>query len=95
MLAQDPNQQPVKRKTAAREEGFVYQLMKEMNDLTEGAELYHYIPEEMFFAAMAPHADKLMTFLTEKMTAKKGLKVFGDRGIAALEKELRQYLHRE
>eukprot|EP00957_Ditylum_brightwellii_P001886 144910-Ditylum_brightwellii.AAC.1 len=44
---------------------------------------------------MAPHADKLMTLLTEQMTTKKGLKVFGDRGIAALEKELRQLLHRE
>eukprot|EP00957_Ditylum_brightwellii_P140592 10710736-Ditylum_brightwellii.AAC.1 len=44
---------------------------------------------------MAPHADELMTFLTEQMTTKKGLKVFGDREIAALEKELRQLLHWE
>eukprot|EP00957_Ditylum_brightwellii_P165229 12579973-Ditylum_brightwellii.AAC.1 len=29
------------------------------------------------------------------MTAKKGLKIFGDRGVAAFEKELRQLLYCE
>eukprot|EP00957_Ditylum_brightwellii_P078077 5935468-Ditylum_brightwellii.AAC.1 len=29
------------------------------------------------------------------MSAKKGLKVFGDRGIAASEKELKQLIHQE
>eukprot|EP00957_Ditylum_brightwellii_P193638 14745766-Ditylum_brightwellii.AAC.1 len=66
-----------------------------MNDITEGANLHQQIPEKTFFAAMAPHADKLMMFLTEQMSAKKGLRVFGDRGIAALEKELKQLTHRE
>eukprot|EP00957_Ditylum_brightwellii_P028037 2117083-Ditylum_brightwellii.AAC.1 len=66
-----------------------------MNDITEGANLHRQIPEKTFFAAMAPHGDELMAFLTEQMSAKKGLKVFGDRGIAALEKELKQLIHRE
>eukprot|EP00957_Ditylum_brightwellii_P201644 15326580-Ditylum_brightwellii.AAC.1 len=95
MQAQDPSQQPAKCKTLAREQDFVYQIIREMNDLTEGANLHHQIPEKTFFAAMAPHADKLMAFLTEQMSAKKGLKVFGDRGIAALEKELKQLIHHE
>eukprot|EP00957_Ditylum_brightwellii_P201717 15326891-Ditylum_brightwellii.AAC.1 len=95
LQAQDPSQQPAKRKTLAREQDFVYQTMKYMNDIIEGANLHQQIPEKMFFAAMAPHADKLMTFLTEQMSAKKGLKVFGDREIAALEKELKWLIHCE
>eukprot|EP00957_Ditylum_brightwellii_P096696 7364708-Ditylum_brightwellii.AAC.1 len=60
-----------------------------------GAEMHKQIPEKVFFAAMSPRVDKLMTFLTKQMMAKKGLKLFGERGVAALEKELRQLLYRE
>eukprot|EP00957_Ditylum_brightwellii_P146711 11167996-Ditylum_brightwellii.AAC.1 len=66
-----------------------------MDDLMIRAEMHKQIPEKVFFAAMSPHVDKLMTFLTKQMTAKKGLKLFGERGVAALEKELRQLLYRE
>eukprot|EP00957_Ditylum_brightwellii_P059891 4546885-Ditylum_brightwellii.AAC.1 len=44
---------------------------------------------------MAPHSDELLAFLTEQMTARKGLKIFSERGIAAPQKELKQLLYQE
>lgn len=96
MQTQDPNHRlPRQKITVPREQDFIYHTSEMMHHLIQGAHLYHNIPEETFFCAMAPHADELMTFLTKQMTAKKGSKMFGDRGIAALEKELRQLLYRE
>ena len=47
-----------------------------------------------FYEAITPHANELMCFLTEQMSAKKGLRLFGQRGIDALTKELKQLLYR-
>ena len=52
------------------------------------------IPDETFYSAIAPHTLELKNFLTAQMTAKKGLKVFGQRGVNALMKELNQLLTR-
>eukprot|EP00957_Ditylum_brightwellii_P070657 5369665-Ditylum_brightwellii.AAC.1 len=46
MQARDPSQQSAKRKARAREQDFVYQIMNEMNDLTEGANLHRQIPRK-------------------------------------------------
>ena len=63
-----------------------------MQDVTE------VIPEQVFLSAMASHSDKILeyfTLLTEQMTAKKGLKFFGEKGAKALRAELEQLLYRK
>ena len=44
---------------------------------------------------MMSQADELISFLTEQMTAKKGLKLFGVKGKKALMTELEQLLYRK
>eukprot|EP00957_Ditylum_brightwellii_P028267 2135098-Ditylum_brightwellii.AAC.1 len=87
----DDNQQ---RPTRTRKDtDYVHHTASKINDLLLGAQVYNVIPEKIFLTAMVPHADELMSYLTEQITAKKGLKFFGDQGVAALEKELRQLLY--
>ena len=47
------------------------------------------------YSAIAPHANDLLCFLTEQMSAKKGLRMFGEEGAKALTKELEQLVDRK
>ena len=90
--ATENNSRPDKREPAPkRDPDFIYSVQS----FIDGARLAHHIPEETFLAALAPHADEPVSYLTEQMTAKKGLKLFGEEGVAALQKELHQLLYRE
>ena len=44
---------------------------------------------------MEHDSDKFLTFLTEQMTAKRGLKQFGSAGADAIMKELKQIVYRK
>jgi len=50
------------------------------------------LPNETF---LATNAKELMSYLTQQMTTKEGLKIFGDRGKEALMKELQELLYRK
>jgi len=74
---------------------FVYQALEnstETNDVVQKS--LSTLPNETFLNTIASHAKELMSYLTQQMTAKKGLKIFGDRGKEALMRELQQLLYR-
>ena len=52
-------------------------------------------PEAIFSFLMGDDADDMLTFLTEQMTVKKGLKLFGAAGADALKRELEQLIYRK
>ena len=52
-------------------------------------------PDEVFSTMMQPSIDGMMSMLTEQMSAKKGLKHFGQRGADAIKKELEQLVYRK
>ena len=52
-------------------------------------------PQILFALLMDSDHDAMYNFLTEQMSAKKGLKVFGDKGADAIMDELRQLLYRK
>jgi len=54
--------------------------------------------EQRLLSALAPHVDDISqhyALVTAQMSAKRGLKVFGDKGVEALLKELKQLLDRK
>ena len=54
--------------------------------------------EQRLLSALAPHDDDISqhyALVTAQMSAKRGLKVFGDKGVEALLKELKQLLDRK
>ena len=50
---------------------------------------------DAFCFMMSPFMDHATTLVTEQMSAKKGLKVFGDAGAEAIKKELEQLVYRK
>ena len=55
----------------------------------------HLTSEELNYMFRIETVDGMMTFLTEQMSAKKGLKYFGDKGAEAIKVELEQFLYRK
>ena len=52
-------------------------------------------PTKIFKSLMHGSLDEAITMVTKQMSAKKGLKVFGNSGTAAVQKELEQLMYRK
>eukprot|EP00957_Ditylum_brightwellii_P042513 3219170-Ditylum_brightwellii.AAC.1 len=82
-------QQPTRTRKDIKDTDHVHHTVSKINDLLLEAQLYNLILEKTFLTTMVLYMNELMSYLTKQMMAKKGLKIFGDQGVAALEKELR------
>ena len=52
-------------------------------------------PEAAFTLLMENDAEQVFNFLTEQMSAKRGLQQFGEAGAEAIKKELEQLVYRK
>ena len=52
-------------------------------------------PEAVFTLLMGDDAEQIFNFLTEQMSAKRGLQQFGEAGADAIKKELEQLVYRK
>ena len=73
-----------------------HELIQEQRRDVHLCDLVASIPTtDAFCFMMSPFMDHVTTLVTEQMSAKKGLKVFGDAGAEAIEKELEQLVYRK
>ena len=76
---------PRRHASKAKDPAFEY-----INSMFEDME-----PETVFTMLMEHDSSEMLSFLTEQMSAKRGLKHFGTAGAEAIMKELRQIVYRK